>query len=164
MIMKNLAYFIIAVFMFTSVIGCEAFVRKFTRKPKHQDQREELVLEPEVYKSTMTKEERYRKAFLYWRSWHDEMISSLSWSGGNHKKQVGCATQAIKNLDEMKSLLNSQKQKALEIYVNQVKGLKNLIIQDTEGFDSNRNRLNAERLRRNIIRDFDYEVIKDAML
>ncbi|MCX5709584.1 MAG: hypothetical protein NT088_02500 [Candidatus Omnitrophica bacterium] len=40
--------------------GCEAFVRKFTRKKKDQGPAEELVIVPEEYKDTRTTETKYR--------------------------------------------------------------------------------------------------------
>lgn len=64
-------------FLILNMIGCEAFVRKFTRKAK-KEQREEMVLVPQEYqKPKLTKEQEYRHYFLYWQSWQDELIGSL---------------------------------------------------------------------------------------
>mgnify|MGYP001580500257 CR=1 FL=1 len=148
-----------------TMLGCDAFVRKFTRKSKKTNlPQQELVLVPEEYKPPkMTKEEVYRQYFLYWKSWHDELINSLS-GGSSHKKQIDCANEAIKNLESLSATLQEAKQKRLDAYINQLKDLKNEIVQDLYGNNISINRLAAERIRRNILRDFSYNKIKDYLV
>lgn len=150
--------------LLVTIIGCDAFVRKFTRKPKKENlPKQELVLVPEEYKPPrMTKEEVYRQYFLYWKSWHDELINSLS-GGSSHKKQIDCANEAIKNLESLRAALQEAKQKKLDVYINQLKDLKNEIAQDLYGNNISANRLTAERIRRSILRDFSYNKIKDYL-
>lgn len=150
--------------LLVTIIGCDAFVRKFTRKPKKENlPKQELVLVPEEYKPLrMTKEEVYRQYFLYWKSWHDELINSLS-TGSSHKKQIDCANEAIKNLESLRPALQEAKQKKLDVYINQLKDLKNEIVQDLYGNNISANRLTAERIRRSILRDFSYNKIKDYL-
>lgn len=157
--------FTICCLLLTTLLGCEAFVRKFTRKPKKVTlPQEEMVLEPEEYKgSGMPKEELYRQYLLYWKSWHDELINSLS-SGGSNKKQISCVSEAIKNLEQLRLLLNETKQEGLDIYLNQLKDLKESIVQDVYGNNVNKNRLSAEQIKRNILRDFSYHKIKDCLV
>ena len=144
-----------------TMLGCDAFVRKFTRKSKKTNlPQQELVLVPEEYKSPkMTKEEVYRQYFLYWKSWHDELINSLSVNSSN-KKQIDCANEALKNLDSLRGTLQEAKQKKLDIYINQLKDLKKEIAEDLYGNNISSNRLTAERIRRSILRDFSYNKIK----
>ena len=82
-------------------VGCEAFIRKFTRKPKNKKSDvQEMVLVPEEYKGPqMSKEELYRQYILFWKSWHDELLNSLS-SSRSHKKRVSCIDEAIKNIND----------------------------------------------------------------
>ena len=151
--------------LLVTTIGCDAFVRKFTRKSKKGNQpKEELVLVPEVYKPPrMTKEEVYRQYFLYWKSWHDELINSLS-GGSSQKKQIDCANEAIKNLEELRKTLQESGQKRLDVYINQLKDLKKEITQDSYGNDISVNRLTAEHIRRGIMRDFSYDKIKNYLV
>jgi len=144
-----------------ALTGCEAFVRKFTRKPKKEDlPKEEMVLEPQEYKvPQMSKEESYRQHFLFWKSWHDELIESLS-VGANHKKQKGCIKEAIKNLMYLKPLLSEQRQKGLEVYLEQLNDLKGLIDRDAYGINIAVHRHSAERIKINILRDFSYNRVK----
>lgn len=140
--------------------GCEAFVRKFTRKPKKEKlPKEELVIAPEEYKGpVMAKEDLYRQYFLFWKSWHDELITSLA-PNTNHKKQIDCIAEAIKNLINLKALLNEEKQKKLNTYIDQLTNLKNSITKDIYGNMTVKNRLAAEHIKRNILRDFSYRKI-----
>ena len=151
-------------FLIGNLIGCDAFVRKFTRKHKREARKEEMVLAPEEYKPPqLTKEEVYRHYFLFWKSWHDELINSLA-VGANHKKQIDCAEEALKNLDLLRVTLQEKKQKRLDIYINQLKGLKESIAQDLYGNNFSANRLTAERIKRGILRDFSYDKIKNYLV
>jgi hypothetical protein len=154
----------IAFWLIISLAGCEAFVRKFTRKPKKENMpQEEMVIAPEEYKPpVMTKEERYREYFLYWKSWHDELIESLS-STTNTKKQLSCVNEALKNLEQIRGLLKPEKQKKLDVWINQLKDLRVAVSSDIYGRSADKNRLSAERVRRNIMQDFSFPQIKDYL-
>ncbi len=151
-------------FILSTLIGCDAFVRKFTRKSKKENlPKEELVLAPEEYKPPkMTKEEAYRQYFLYWKSWHDELINSLS-GGSSHKKRMDCANETINNLEQLRLALQETRQKKIDVYINQLKDLKKEIAEDLYGNNLSASRLVAERIKRNILRDFSYNKIKDYL-
>ena len=143
--------------------GCEAVARKFTRKSKKEAPQEEMVLAPEEYQGLkMSKEELYRQYFLYWKSWHDELIQSLT-DGKNRKKQIDCIEEELKNLYQLRSMLNSDMQGRLDTYINKVQDLKGSLARDIYGSDLADNRQRAERIRMDIFRDFPYPKIKDSM-
>ncbi|MFH1269858.1 MAG: hypothetical protein ABIH75_02210 [Candidatus Omnitrophota bacterium] len=152
-------------FLLPAILGCDAFVRKFTRKQKKEDLPvEQMVLVPEEYKPPqMTKEEAYRQYFLYWKSWHDELINALS-TRASQKKQIYCANEALKNLEELRKALQEARQKKLDVYIKQLKDLNKDISEDMYGNDASGNRLTAERIRRGILRDFSYKKIKDYLV
>jgi len=149
--------------LFTA-LGCDAFIRKFTRKPKKENlAKEELVLEPEEYTgSALTKEELYRQYFLFWKSWQEELIASLS-EGSNYKKRLDCAEEVIKNLKELRLLLVEERSKKLEGYINQMSVLGGAIEKDIYGVNILKHRLNAERLERIILKQFVYYKVKDYL-
>jgi len=154
----------LTLFLISSLLGCDAFVRKFTRTSHKEKQPQELVLAPEEYQPPKrTKEEAYRQYFLYWKSWHDELINALL-GGLSNKKQVDCANEAIKNLQDLRLTLQESRQKKLDIYINQLKDLKKAIEDDTYGTSSSMNRLDAERIRMRIMHDFSYDKIKDYLI
>ncbi|OGX17096.1 MAG: hypothetical protein A3K83_01935 [Omnitrophica WOR_2 bacterium RBG_13_44_8b] len=143
-----------------SLTGCEAFVRKFTRKSKKENlPREEMVLAPEVYDSVqMSNEELYRQYFLFWKSWHDELINSLSFQG-NRKKQIECVKESLKNLTSLRELLNEEKQKQLDVYIKELDTLKGSIEGDWYSNNFAANSYTAERLKTNILRNFSFKKI-----
>jgi hypothetical protein len=146
--------------------GCEAFIRKFTRKPKGPEVQEPPVLAPEEYKGPQTsKEEQYRQFFIFWRSWQDELIQALLFvQNPNYKKQVDCVNEAIKNLATMRVYLKPEKQKKLDEFIVKMNDLKSEVARDLYGRNLNWNRLRAEKLRRDIIRDFSFPKIKPYII
>lgn len=157
-------YMLLTVFLIASS-GCDAFVRKFTRKPKKKaEAKEELVLVPEEYKQQAAdKEEIYRKYFLFWQSWQDELINSL-FEGGSRKKQLDCIIEAGKNLSELRLLLKESLQQKLDTSINELNELKGLIEKDIYGLNSARYLQAAERIKRNILRNFSYAKVKEQLL
>lgn len=162
--MKRPVIVLVAWIVLLNLAGCEAFTRKFTRKSKKTDQTVEMVLAPEEYKGpNMTKEELYRQYFLYWKSWQDELIEALLYSV-NRKKPIDSANEAIKNLEQLRTMLNEEKKKRLDTYMNQLKNLKEAIVQDTYGANSSSYRVTAEQIKRAILRDFSYIKVKNGLL
>lgn len=161
--------FKIIIFIFTLwiavgyLVGCEAFVKKFTRKPKKEKPPEEIVLVPEEYPSLFANsEEAYRQYFLYWKSWQDELINALL-GRASHKKQLSCIDEATKNLGQMRNLLVEDKQKELDIYLSKLADLRNNISEDVYSNNATKNRSDAEQLKRNILKDFSYSKIKNSL-
>jgi len=145
-------------------LGCDAFVRKFTRKRKKEGPKEQMVLVPEEYKPPpMTKEEVYRQYFLFWKSWHDELINSLTYRA-SHKKNMDCINEALKNLGQLRTTLQEAKQKKMDVYIKQLEDLRDSIAQDLYGNNAVQNRLTAERLKRGILRDFSYDKVKKYLV
>ncbi|RJO65605.1 MAG: hypothetical protein C4540_00460 [Candidatus Omnitrophota bacterium] len=146
------------------ILGCEAFVRKFSRKPKKDSQaKEEMVLVPEDYSGPgLSKEELYRQYFLFWKSWQDELIVALS-SASPHKKQVDCANEALKNLNAMNDFLSVTKREALKVFINQLGTLQIDIEKDVYGYKKDQNRATAEQIKRNILVHFSYARIKEDL-
>jgi hypothetical protein len=146
--------------LLVTLIGCDAFVRKFTRKPKKEDlPQQEMVLAPEEYKGArMSKEELYHQYFLFWKSWHDELIESLL-QKKSIKKQIDCSQEMLGNLINLRPLLNIDMQKKLDIYIAQLKELQDQISKDTYGDSAVTNAQRLERIKRDILRDFSYNKI-----
>lgn len=161
--MKRLKQNLIPFLSFLLIInlaGCEAFVRKFTRKSKKDKAPVEMVLVPEEWTGPkMTKEQLYRQYYNFWQSWQEELINVLT-QKASLKKRVDCAQQAIKNIVSMRGMLNETKQKQLDVYLRQMNDLLSAIKSDIYGASNNSNRQSAERVKRNILQSFSYPDIK----
>jgi hypothetical protein len=150
--------------LLVTVFGCEAFVQKFTRKPKTEDiPEEEMVVAPQEYEGKrMSREEEYRQYFLFWRSWQDELIVSMQ-DRKSQKKFLDCAEQAIKNLEGLRALLTEEAQEKLDVYIRQEKALQDSIEGDSYGNNIPGNISTAERIKRRILKDFSYKKIADQL-
>ena len=148
--------------LLATLIGCEAFTRKFTRKPK-KARVEEPVLAPEEYSlSDISTEERYRQYLLFWKSWQDELITALG-STASYKKRKDCLKEAIENLEEIRALLFEEKQKELDVYLGRLAHLANEISKDIYGTKLLIHKSTAESLKRNILRDFSYPKVENHL-
>jgi hypothetical protein len=155
---------LLILFLAVSIIGCDAFTRKFTRKKKKVDTQEELVLAPEEYKGPeIPKEDLYRRYLCYWQSWQDELIKALL-ENNSHKKQVDCANEALKQLANMRKMLKEAKQKQFDLQMKELAILKNDIDQDHYGRNSVYHKRQAEKIRRNILQDFSRTDVKNDLI
>lgn len=156
---------LIFIFLVSNLMGCESLARKFTRKKKPEDKpKEELVLQPEEYKGpNLTKEQLYRKYLEYWKSWQDELITAFL-NNGTYKKRVDCIMQAIKNLEQLRKMLNADKQKVMDDYIRRMQALSDRITGDVYGVDMKSQRVETERLRMGILKDLSYRKVKDSLI
>lgn len=151
------------IFLIITLVGCEAFIKKFTRKPKNETPATELVLTPEEFKGPgMSNEELYRQFYTFWKSWQDELIESLLQKRSN-KKVVDCAQEAIKNMVSMKSLLIPEKQALMEKYIEKMANLLQNLKTDIYSANYSTYRERADYLRMNIVRNFSFPDIKGSI-
>jgi Arc/MetJ-type ribon-helix-helix transcriptional regulator len=142
--------------------GCDAFVRKFTRKPKKEEKKEEeMVLVPQEYQPEgQFNQDLYRNYYIVWRSWHSELIDSLV-VDGNHKKQIECIRYLIQNLENMRQLLKEQKQQILDNYLKELNKIQDKINQpnlNISDFSLLKDKLTI--IQRDIQREFSYTKVK----
>jgi hypothetical protein len=159
--MKNIFKLVPCFVLLITLVGCEAFVRKFTRKPKEENvQQPEMIVAPEEYeKPAMSKEEQYRLYFVYWKSWQDELIESLA-SSSNQKKYLSCADQAIENLTQLQKIFKPEKLARIGDYLLRSQKLRVAIAGDMYNQSTSAHRYEAEAIRRGVLRDLSYSKVK----
>ncbi len=164
---SSILRFIFMIFLFYflsfSLCGCETLRKKFTRKSKREPEVEEPVLSPEEYNPEFEKDILYRNYFVYWRSWQDELAAALD-AGLSHKKQIDCVYHAVMNVEKMRTFLNQDRQKELDVYIEELRALQEKIIKDNlvgakMVIVKNKLRIN----RRNILHNFMYSKVKDDL-
>lgn len=101
----------------TVLCGCEAFRKKFVRKPK-EEKEVRVVTQIKEYKALYSPEVGYKQYYLFWRTSHEELVSSLEAQNGNRKKTLYFAKQTAEHLQEMRDLLLPEKQKELELFIS----------------------------------------------
>lgn len=154
--------FITCSLLFT-LIGCAAFVRKFTRKPKGEPEKEEPVIQPEVYPdAAVNKDELYKDYFTFWEGWADQLMEFLN-EQANFKKQRECAYEALDNLIKIRELLNEEKAKSLEPLINEFIAVKTIVFAGrliSSDYSYLKNKV--ERIKSRVHRDFTHSrVSKD---
>ncbi len=162
---KKLIWFGCALALVFQLAGCESLGRKFVRKPDPQSlKKEEVVFAPQEYKGEgVTNEDLFRQYFLYWRTWQDELIDSLE-RNGNRKRQIDSLNEGLKNLDNIKLLIKPEAAARLEAYIKSLRELRDAVIKDDYANRVADNRRQAERIRRDILKDFSFGKIKDSIL
>ncbi len=140
--------------------GCEAFVRKFTRKPKEL-RKEEPIIQPEIYPDkSVAKDMLYKDYFVFWQTWADELQTHLN-EKANLKKQKECAYEALDNLFKMQSLLSEEKAKAFEPLAGEFKTVKDIIFAGRlVSSDFDYLRLKVERIKSKVHRDFIFSRVQ----
>jgi len=160
---KRILLVLLSGFLLLDLLGCEAFTRKFTRKPKKSDAAIEMVLVPEEYQGpNLTKEEIYRQHYLYWNSWQDELINALT-QNASLKKKVDCAREALKNLVNMKMMLVEDAQKNFDPEIAKLNGLLADIKSDIYGQNNNWNLRTARKIKASIHKNFVYPKIRNYL-
>lgn len=144
--------------------GCESLAKKFVRKPKEEKKTDDVVFAPEEYKGEgVSKQDLYRQYFLYWRTWQDELIDSLE-RGANHKRQLDSLDEGIRNLENIKPLIKPEVSARLDGWINSLRLLREAVAKDLYSNNFANNRREAERLKREIMREFSFSKIKDSIL
>lgn len=167
--MREKIKYLIIVFICLSVVsfsGCESVRRKFVRKSKaEQDNPEEVIYAPQEYPvEVMSNEQLYRQYYTLWKGWHQELMEVLS-GGQNHKKQVGCITEIVNNLNKMKDLLEPEAQVGLDGYIQKILPIKDEIIagrSNASNFEFMRSKL--ESIKSKISKDYISKKIKPNII
>lgn len=145
--------------------GCETIGRKFVRKPKEKPKSlDSMVLRPEVYAPRdLSPEERYQVYYTYWKSWHDEFLEQLE-AGANRKKRASSLKEARSNLVEMKELIDGPKAEMLEAFIARLTAIGEELQKDIYSTNVPALRVSAEKLKREIERDFSFRAVKDELV
>lgn len=131
--------------------GCESLGKKFTRKrPQQVGPAQGMVLQPAEY-GQESREDRYAKSFLYWKSWHSEFIDALQ--GTNHKRQIETLDEALKNLVDLRGLVDEGRAAKLDARIKRMEQLRARVADDIYFSRRAENIDEAETLWRGIMAD-----------
>lgn len=149
---------VILLIFLSSSLGCDAFVRKFTREKKREEITEP-VLNPEVKSGLFyDNDTKYRNYFAYWRGWQDELIQAISEPGMKRKQY--CVSQALINLKKMSELLTGEKQAQLNSYIEQMGEIAEEI--NAGGvIDANTIRLRLSHIQLSVNKRLHYSKVRD---
>lgn len=162
--MKFKAFLLLTTYflLLTTLFGCEAFRKKFVRKPKEKEVK--IVVETYEYESEPA-EKTYKRFFLFWRAAHEEMINSLKSQDSNRKKLVFAAEKIIENLQQMRQLLMPQMQARLDTFISEQKDIARQLNRfKLQHAQLIRIKSMLEKQRRQIQKEFNYKHIQEYLV
>ena len=125
--------------LFLTSSGCTPLRKKFIRQKKKDqttDPRFIPVLDPIDYPEKIySAEEKYKHHYSLWKVWNKDLLQVLE-RDGSGKRQKYLLSQSIEQLEEMRNLINNEKQAEFIELVDQLKNVR----QDYEKPSSMRNK------------------------
>jgi len=140
--------------------GCAGLQRKFTRKKNKEEKISPVVISFD-YAKGLRVDELYKKRFLFWRTWQDELIDRMD---GAYKKRIECYDQAIMNLREMQKYLIGAKAEKLAPFIEEISvidpDIRKKKLSKSEQYGMTRL---LEKTKRQIDKQFSYSKVKDFL-
>ena len=102
------AYWVVSCLLLAALSGCESVQRKFTRRPKRPEPPPSPIINFQDYSRAMTPLDRYRKHYLMFDYWNDELIESLQSVPLNSKRFRRASTEALAELRTMQGLVSHE--------------------------------------------------------
>ena len=135
---------IIAILFFLiTLIGCQILPKKaeFKKEP-----------EIEISEKEISPFNQYQSAYIYWKSWHQELIERL---GVNTLKDKQCFKQTIENLERMANFLDKEQKEKLSVYISSLSEIKQKMEKKTQSSSKIYNfKKELEKIEREIKREF----------
>jgi hypothetical protein len=100
-------------------VGCESLQRKFTRKPKRPVPPPAPIINFQDYSKAMTPIERYRKHYLLFTYWNDNLLDALRELSPNPKRIARASEESLNELKTLHSLLNEETAQRFEPLVDE---------------------------------------------
>lgn len=155
---------VVAAVLVLNVCGCAGLARKFRRENKRAaEQKESMVVVPEQYPlQSLDRSARYEQVFLFWKSWHEELIAALA-GVPNRKKVREALAESVKNLEQMQVLLAPQQQESLGAVIAGLHALGSAFDRDTYAQQLPAHRDRAQNLYLTVLRSFSFSDVKDSL-
>lgn len=91
--------------LLTGLSGCESVERKFTRKPKTPRAAPTPIINFQDYMHAMNPVDRYRKHYLLFDYWNDELMDGLQAKPVNNKRLKLASKESLAELTTLKTLV-----------------------------------------------------------
>ena len=153
--MKRSHFSLLAVCVICAMLalcGCESLGKKFIRKkPKAEGPVAGMVARPEEYAGQESREDRYAKSFLYWKSWYSEFVDALR--EPSHKRQFETLDESLKYLAEIRDLVDAKRAQKIDGRIKQLGEFRARVAQDVYFTRAADLQLEADRIGRQIMDD-----------
>lgn len=151
---------LIIILLMILLSGCTALQRKFVRRSKEKE-RPTPVVQMIDYSIGLRSDELYKKHFLFWQSWHTELIDRI---GENLKKRAVCYEHLLSSLKSMRKYLVEEKARELDPFILQIESFgKDVKKERLSPTDVYRIKTVLEKTKRQIDKRFSYRDVKDYL-
>lgn len=149
-------------FFILGLTGCATLRRKFVRKKKKEEQKPTVILALKDYDKLINYQDLYKKHFLLWQYWQEELISAL---GQNFKKQRECIDQALENLSALEKYITPDKKSTLDTYLARLDKIrKRLYGRSLNSIEKDRIKRELEKIKRLVDKGYRYSKIKSYIV
>ena len=148
------------------VAGCESMQKKFTRKRRTPVARPNPIINFLDYSRAMTPMDRYRKHYLMFDYWNDQLLQALSSPPINPKRFKQSSAEAVTELQTMRMLLNDEAASKLSPHVDaRIKLNEELQREraDMNSVQASALRRRVEEQTRSIQRGFSWQDMRDSL-
>jgi hypothetical protein len=150
-------YFLVSTFLY----GCASFKKKFVRKPKGK-KRPTPIIYTKDYTQQYPNILLYKKHYLFWRYWQEELINSL---GLNRKKEIRCARSALDELKTLNNYLNPEGKDNLAPYILKLEDItKRILSRRPVGLQISKLKRELEKHKRAVERSFFYKDVEEWII
>lgn len=141
----------------TFLYGCASFKKKFVRKPK-EIEKPTPIMHTKDYTQEYPNILLYKKHYLFWRYWQEELINSL---GSNRKKEIRCVRSALDELRTLNNYLNLEGRENLAPYIIRLENITERILsRRPRGLQVSKLKRELEKHKRNVQRFFFYKDVE----
>lgn len=154
--MKKLLLIALICALATTLTGCDALQRKFTRKKKAPAKMPRIFQEKRYIKSPTP--ELYQKHYIYWVTWQAEVLQKL---GKNRRRCERCMEELIGHLQDMQNMLVPEKGDVLTPHIKNLMVVRDMIAKNDLGKGNETYaRMTLEREDRYIKREFSLSKVR----
>jgi len=143
--------------------GCQPLKRKFTRRKKPGDKKENFVpvLDPIDYAPRIeSAEKRYRYHYSLWQVWHKELIQSARWDE-SEKRQKYLLSQLFLQMEEMKRWVVEEKEIEISDVLSDLQKIQNIYSKPEQLWDYNAIKRRLERIGKKVRNSIRPEIMQE---
>jgi len=147
-----------------TVLGCESLQKKFTRKPKTPS-RPSPIIAFQDYTRAMTPLDRYRKHYVLFDYWNDQLLDVLQdGNRANPKRIQRTSTESLSELEALQGLLRGDLAAQVSPLVEERRKMhQELATGSYTAFQLNRVRRALELQTRQVRRRFYWRYVEDQL-
>ncbi len=147
-----------------SVSGCESLQRKLTRRSKRPKPAPTPIINFQDYSKALTPLDRYRKHYLIFDYWHEDLLEALGRQPLNPKRVRIASTESLAELGALQQLLGEEAAATLAALLEERAGLdRQLQAGLLNGTQASSLQRRFEQQGRRINREFFWRDIEDQL-